>query len=369
MRGMRLLFAGPAALLALTALLWAVGWGPGIAHATADGGFHFPAPAGTIWTVLAGYNTYSHYGDDPHALDLTRVDGPTEGTAVLAPIPGSLIYMAPDCVAIADDDGMAVLLCHLFPAEGLQEGDLVSQGQQVGTVAPPYFAGNNGTPHLHMAVHHSLGGGYLGLTVPFTGRYTLEGHELSDTTDPNAYAGETFTSSNQLGGGDPYFLYPGWNLVGWAGAVDEADAPTVFSATFWTVLAFSAEAQSFLRYSPEVPEALNDLDTVSYGDGLWIYVTQPGGVYWPRTIRLEPRLVVLAPGFNLVAWTGSTRPLADAVAGLEGVLQALYAWDPVRQAFRMYRPDAPDFLNDLTRLRAGDAVWIQVSAAAEWMQA
>ena len=369
MRGMQLPFAGSAALLALAALLWAVGWGSGVAHATAEGGLRFPAPAGTTWTVLAGYNTYSHYGDDPHALDLTRVDGPTEGSAVLAPLPGSLIYIAPDCVAIADENGMAVLLCHMFPTEGLQEGDPVSQGQQVGTVAPPYYAGNNGTPHLHLAVHQSLGGGYLGLTVPFTGRYALEGHELSDTPEPNAYTGETFTSGNQLGGGDPSFLYPGWNLVGWAGAVEEADAPTVFSATFRTVLGYSAEAQSFLRYSPEVPEALNELDTLSYGDGFWIFVMQPGGVYWPRTIRLEPRLLALERGFNLVSWTGSTRPVADAVAGLEGVLQALYAWDPVGQTFRTYRPGTPDFLNDLTRLRAGDAVWIQVSTATEWVQA
>ena len=369
MRGMQLPFAGSAALLALAALLWAVGWGSGVAHATAEGGLRFPAPAGTTWTVLAGYNTYSHYGDDPHALDLTRVDGPTEGSAVLAPLPGSLIYIAPDCVAIADENGMAVLLCHMFPTEGLQEGDPVSQGQQVGTVAPPYYAGNNGTPHLHLAVHQSLGGGYLGLTVPFTGRYALEGHELSDTPEPNAYTGETFTSGNQLGGGDPSFLYPAgtsWDGPGPSRKPTHRRFSAPPSGRSW---ATRPRRSRSCATRPRSRRRSMSWTRSPYGDGFWIFVMQPGGVYWPRTICLEPRLLALERGFNLVSWTGSTRPVADAVAGLEGVLQALYAWDPVGQTFRTYRPGTPDFLNDLTRLRAGDAVWIQVSTATEWVQA
>ena len=43
-------------------------------------GMKFPAMAGTQWRSAAGYNTATHLGVDPYALDLDRADGaPTAG--------------------------------------------------------------------------------------------------------------------------------------------------------------------------------------------------------------------------------------------------------------------------------------------------
>ena len=59
----------------------------------APSGLSFPAPEGTAWAVLAGYNTATHSAadsNDPYALDLHRTDAATSGTPVLAPISGTV---------------------------------------------------------------------------------------------------------------------------------------------------------------------------------------------------------------------------------------------------------------------------------------
>ena len=49
---------------------------------------------------------------------------------------------------------LPTLLCHLFPASGLSRGDMVLEGDLLGTVAPEFFAGNNGLAHIHYALHN-----------------------------------------------------------------------------------------------------------------------------------------------------------------------------------------------------------------------
>ena len=181
-------------------------------------GLPLPAPAGTVWSVESGYNTGSHTGVDPHALDIVRSDGPTAGTPVLAPVAGTVSVASSGCVAIEASPRIAVLLCHLLPHRGVELGATVRRGQELGQVAPPGATKNHGLAHLHLAVHTTPGGGELRTTVPLTGRYALEGWDLPATKSANAYAGMDFRSTNHFAAFDPYYLYPGWNLVSWTGA-------------------------------------------------------------------------------------------------------------------------------------------------------
>ncbi|MCC6236060.1 MAG: hypothetical protein IT299_00645 [Dehalococcoidia bacterium] len=172
-------------------LMPALGAGP----ARAAAGLAFPAPAGTTWSIVAGYNTATHLASDPYAIDVVRNDGETSGTTVLAPTDGTL-SISTNCLTIRDAARVAVLLCHVLPAPGLKAGVRVARGQVIGSVAPPGAAGNNGLAHIHIATHVSEGGRGFGNTVPLVGAYAVEDVPLPATGDADAYSGVTFRSTN-----------------------------------------------------------------------------------------------------------------------------------------------------------------------------
>ncbi len=66
----------------------------------AHAGLHLPAPAGTEWEVVGGYNTASHSAPNPYELDIVRTDDETAGTEVLAPVAGVVGYNSGDCITI-----------------------------------------------------------------------------------------------------------------------------------------------------------------------------------------------------------------------------------------------------------------------------
>ena len=391
-----------AALLLVAVAVVAIVVGP--RDARADGAIlAFPAPAGTQWEILAGYNTATHLGTDPHAIDLVRVDGATAGTAVLAPVSGSLTWLGSDCVLVRDAFGMEHLLCHLFPSAGVSVETAVQRGQPLGVVAPDGAANNNGIAHIHYAVHQSLGGGALGMTVPFSGAYALEGVALPAVSSANAYAGTRFTSSNAAGGApapgtptpeappadvtgteaDPLpattatparsananFLYPGWNLVGWTENTPISTATAPLLGRFESVFTFDGLGQRFLRYAPGLPDGGNTLGLLRFGDGVWVKITDPAGAVLPRFPEVTERNVLLTEGFNLVTWTGSSQPITDAVAALGDTLVAVFAFDARTQQFESYRPLGPAFTNTLAWLIPGQAIWIQVREATPLLMA
>lgn len=357
----------------------------------------FPAPAGTAWSIVAGYNTATHAGIDPYAVDLVRTDAPTVGTAVLAPLSGIVTWRSDACLTIGDSHEMETLLCHLFPAPGLGPGTPVVAGQYLGELAPAGLAENGGLAHLHFAVHHTLGTGQIQGSIPLAGEYALEGKDLPAVDATNAYLGVTFISSNrETEGGDdlaapsgevdsaagpdealpspasasePVFLHPGWNVVGWTEStpVDEAMAPIADNID--AVFTYDSGAQTFRRYAPGAPAALNSLQTLRPGDGLLIHVVGPGGVAWTRPGVGAPLDLALRPGFNLVTWTGPSQGVVTAVTSVADALVAVHAFDETRQRYRTYRPDAPSFVNELEALETGQAVWLDLRAATSWTPA
>ena len=159
----------------------------------AHGVFHVPARG--RWQVLAGYNTATHTGGDPHALDIVRTDAATAGSQLLAPLSGRIAWVGSGsgCIGIDDDHGATIHLCHVLPAAGLDHKDRVEAGEVIGSVAPDGVANNNGIAHIHMAVFVG------GRTVPFTGLYAIEGRAYAATSAWNAHYGELLLSSNSGG--------------------------------------------------------------------------------------------------------------------------------------------------------------------------
>ncbi|MDA1061332.1 MAG: hypothetical protein O2895_00200 [Chloroflexi bacterium] len=164
---------------------------PPAAADAAHGVFHVPARG--RWEVLAGYNTSSHSGEDPHALDLVRRDAATAGSQLLAPLSGRIAWVGSDCIGISDDHGATIHLCHVVPAAGLDRKDRIEVDEVIGSVAPDGLANNNGMAHIHMAVFVG------GRTVPFTGLYAIEGRTYAATSAWNAYYGELLLSNNTGG--------------------------------------------------------------------------------------------------------------------------------------------------------------------------
>ena len=192
-----------AAFVALIAAL-TIGLIAGHAPAEAASGLYFPAPAGTHWAVASGYNTATHSladGGDPYALDIVRTDGPTAGTPLLAPIDGTITFVESSgsrCIGIRDAARDTVMMYPLDPDSTLSRGTR-SRATCIRYVEGADDAANNGLSHIHFAVSSPSTSGYgMGTTVPFIGAYAIEGVALPATTEPNAYAGVAFTSTNAV---------------------------------------------------------------------------------------------------------------------------------------------------------------------------
>ncbi|MEZ4502648.1 MAG: hypothetical protein R3C39_08485 [Dehalococcoidia bacterium] len=175
------------------------------APAESADGLAFPAPAGSTWHIASGYNTATHTGTDPYAIDVVRDDAETAGTPVLSPIDGTIRYVADDCLSVRDGADVSILLCHVFPLPGLDRGTPVSRGQRIATVAPAGQANNNGLAHIHIAAHYGSTRNF-GSTVPLAGAYAIEGVQLPPSTAANAYSGRTFRSTNSASSGNVSFV-------------------------------------------------------------------------------------------------------------------------------------------------------------------
>lgn len=71
----------------------------------------------------------------------------------------------------------------------------------------------------------------------------------------------------------------------------------------------------------------------------------------------------LDAGFNLVVWTGDEAD-PSAAAAIGDRLQAIFAWDAAAQAFQVFRVGGAAFLNTLSIIGHGQALWLLLSAGA-----
>ena len=84
-------------------------------------------------------------------------------------------------------------------------------------------------------------------------------------------------------------------------------------------------------------------------------------------VRPGTRAIPLTLGWNLVGITADTA-VENAIEALGPNATALFTWNASEGVFRSFVADAPAFLNDLTHLEGGGAVWVYASAAGAWEQ-
>lgn len=66
----------------------------------------------------------------------------------------------------------------------------------------------------------------------------------------------------------------------------------------------------------------------------------------------------LLRGWNNVSYLGSALPPTEALSTISGKYSAVYRWDPVSQTYQLFAPGVPNFVNTLTRVNPGDAIWV-----------
>ncbi len=148
-------------------------------------------------------------------------------------------------------------------------------------------------------------------------------------------------------------LQPGWNLVGWT--EEEAEVSAIFEAipAVEAVYAWDAEAQAFRRAARVGDELPGELDTLTPGMGLWLYIGGDQPATWTRPLIPQSGAVSLAEGWNLVTWAGRDgMAIEDALKGLGGIVVGTADGSG----------GAP------TALTTGSAFWLKVSAAKDWWQ-
>lgn len=152
-------------------------------------------------------------------------------------------------------------------------------------------------------------------------------------------------------------LFPGWNLVSWAGATGPGTDDGVFAALpvevervfawrdgLWDVY---SSGSSFVQ-----------IDEVRTGDGLWVFLRNERSVIW--TYERAPYIsTLLRPGWQMVAWPGPSVPIADALRFTPAAVESLFAWGALESAFTIYRTAQPQ-VADLNALAHLDAVWVLV---------
>ena len=66
----------------------------------------------------------------------------------------------------------------------------------------------------------------------------------------------------------------------------------------------------------------------------------------------------LLHGWNNVSYLGSSAAPSEALSGIAGQYTAVYRWDPVAQTYQLYAPGVPAYVNTLSQINPGDAIWV-----------
>lgn len=290
-------------------------------------GIKMAAPAGTQWEVLAGYNTATHEGVDPYALDMWRVDAETGGTPLLAPFSGTVGYTSDTCLSVRNSD-VNLLMCHVFADPGLDRGDSVVAGQRLGTVAPDGQAANAGIAHIHMQLNLLDGdfGSSTGASLPFAGAHAIEGVNFEVTTAFNGHAGRRVTSTNTQVSGAPSINAGANRTVQTGSAVTLTAQVSGATDVFWAqqsgspVLSNVATGSTLEFVSPSEPGTLVFAVFANGGGTLVtdeVHVTVVAAPP-PPPQAATPSIVggqVFPGGISLVVYSGgSTDELVEAIA-------------------------------------------------------
>ena len=155
----------------------------------------------------------------------------------------------------------------------------------------------------------------------------------------------------------------GWNLVSWPLAPHTTSLTDLLSPLggacdgAWAYDAWD-DADPWKHWT-------GDLVGADEAMGLWLYMTEPAIL---PIIGRQPvsTTIDLRAGWNLVGYPAqSARPVAEALASIDGSYTQVQTFDPTDPAdpWKIYDVDLPVYANDLALMEPGRAYWIHVTTA------
>ncbi len=78
----------------------------------------------------------------------------------------------------------------------------------------------------------------------------------------------------------------------------------------------------------------------------------------------DARAAQLLHGWNNISYLGASAPPSEALSPISGQYSAVYRWDSAAQSYQLYAPGVPGFVNTLTQVNPGDAIWVHYSQAS-----
>jgi subtilisin family serine protease len=118
-----------------------------------------------------------------------------------------------------------------------------------------------------------------------------------------------------------------------------------------------ADPGAYEHFSTGVPEYVNDLVNVSQYDPVWINAAAANMT--ANNPNPPPgRTVELRAGWNSVVYTGTTKSVPEALAGLEPRYTQVLQYDNAARAWRSYLPGRMRYLNDFGGMFQLQVYWI-----------
>ena len=166
-------------------------------------------------------------------------------------------------------------------------------------------------------------------------------------------------------------LRQGWNLVASPLTPSDPAAASVFASIaglFDVAYAYDAcdTADPWKKYDPKAPAIASDLTIVSAARGLWIKASADTTWIVSGTTPIQVDISLCA-GQNLISYPSvGSAALPDALAGIAGKYSKVYAFDSADASdpWKIFDPQAPAFVNDLTALGPTRGYWIDMKTAA-----
>ncbi len=156
--------------------------------------------SGDEWVISQGYNGSSHQNRTDswqyyYSFDLKRSDGATAGQPVYSAVNGTVRWIdeATGGMSIYMGDGLAYAYFHTRIDPGIDEGDIITQGQYMWMIAPAGEAASGSSAHLHITIWETSDeGNWSRRAVPFSGNVAIEGIDFPATGAGNDHLGYTF---------------------------------------------------------------------------------------------------------------------------------------------------------------------------------
>jgi len=158
-------------------------------------------------------------------------------------------------------------------------------------------------------------------------------------------------------------LVPGWNNFAYVGPAQPVLAALAsIDGNYDAIWTFDALSQSWKSFNPQSPDT-SDFADFAQGTAYWIHMTAGATLTIGLAGVVPNQQRRLLNGWNNVAQTGPTAPVADALAPYDASYSVIWHWNAALQKWELFDPAAPA-ASDFSQLTQGQAYFVSVTSAS-----